>query len=778
MLFLALVPTVCLGVGSFVLFRSNQRTVVAAERQLAAIEALDVVHEASAIVDVIRVASASSAVVSDDLVEVVEAERQNAGASIDELAARLDTRADAVDEFFSDREVSAASELRGSLVHIDLLLNDFVPGEETGSIWNARLFIVSSSIADLWEGFRSGADTELGLNDALVEELIEYRSLLSDERIRGARVIDSGSSSAAPNMRNQLRLVGRDRATAYAVAQATYRQIQDIRSISIMGRDPAAHLSRDLNTAASLSVQQRDSWYLAGSEISATVGVGIDAILFDLAANREATLERARQQRLLQASWSLVLLGLAGLLFWVTGGEVGHRRAVESAHEKALAALSAKAERDPLTALWNRVRPEVRIPQLLAAPANGPIVLIYLDLDRFKAVNDVWGHEVGDHVLVEIARRIEATAPDGYEVVRFGGDEFVIYGVLTGVSRDTAMKVGRSLLDAVGQPIAITATSIVIEATAGMTISTAMSTASELLLEADAALISAKSGRRGSAVLYDRMVRRDTTLIRALPQAITDGELFCHFQPAYSMESNRCIGVEALVRWMHNDELISPGEFVPLAESFGLTTQLTSAVLTAVADLQAEPTFPVDCRVWINISPVEMEVTNFALALVNDARTSGVRLDRLGVEITETAAISDPEHLAAQLRQLREVGIQVAIDDFGNGYSPLGYLRDLPFDVLKLDRSIVSHIDSQADLQIIVRGIIGMMIELGVEVVAEGVERIEEVRWVANAGAHVAQGFLYARPVPQAQVLALLNGVARAEPATPEFTKPGLVAGS
>jgi len=757
MLFLALVPTVCLGIGSFLLFRSNQNTVDAAERQLGAIESLDLVHEASAIVDVMRVASSSSPVVSDEVGLVIGAERENARASLADLSIALDRRPENVDDFFVGREVSAAAELRGSVGHLESLLDDFVPGEETSPVWNARLFIVSATIADLWEGFRGGEDTELGLNDALIEELIEYRSLLSDERIRGARVIRTDMSSAAPNLRSQLRLAGRERSTAYAVAQATYGQIRDVRHISIMGRDPAAQLSRDLNTAASLQLDGRDAWYLAGSEISATVGVSIEAILFDLATERETIVETARQRRFLHGSWSLVLLGLAALLFWVTGGEVGHRRAVESAHEEALAALSAKAERDPLTSLWNRVRPEVRLPQLLAEPADGPIVLIYLDLDRFKAVNDVWGHEVGDHVLVEIARRIEATAPDGFEVVRFGGDEFVIYGPLERAPRDHAVKVGRALLEAVVHPIAITDTSIVIEATAGMTISTAMSTASELLLEADAALISAKSGRRGSAVLYDRMVRRDTTLIRALPKAIADGELFCHFQPTYSMKNRDCVGVEALVRWLHNDELISPGEFVPLAEAFGLTTQLTHVVLGAVAQLQAEPTFPADCRVWINISPVEMEVTNFALALVSDARTRGVRLERLGVEITETAAISDPAHLAAQLRQLREVGVKVAIDDFGNGYSPLGYLRELPFDVLKLDRSIVSHIDSQSDLQIIVHGIIGMMIELGVEVVAEGVERIEEVDWAAAAGAHVAQGFLYARPVPIADVLALVN---------------------
>jgi len=757
LLFLALVPILCLGIGGFILFRANQRTVDAAEHQLKAIESLHIVHEASAIVDVISVASASSAVVSDDVVEVIEAERQNARTSVAELAVALEDQSAHVDEFFAGREASAASELRGSLRHIGSLLGDLEPGQEADPVWNAQLFIVSSAIDDLWEGFQGGENVELGLNDALIEELIEYRSLLSAERRHGARLIDTGVNSSSSNRRNQLRLSGRDRATAYAIAQATYRQMPEMRPLPILARDPAAQLSKELNTATSLDQAARDRWYLEGSEISSTVGVSIEAILFDLADDRRGIVEQARKRRLLHASWSSVLLGLAGLLFWVTGGEVRHRRSVEAAHEAALAALSAKAERDPLTALWNRVRPEARIPQMLTAPAAGPIVLVYLDLDRFKAVNDVWGHEVGDLVLVEIARRVEQTAPDGFEVVRFGGDEFVVYGPLSTSPQKSASRVGEALLEAVARPIAITDTSIVIEATAGMTISTATSTASELLLEADAALITAKRGRRGAAVLYDRVARRDTTLIRALPKAISDGELFCHFQPAYSMASNRCIGVEALIRWMHHDEIISPGEFVPLAESFGLTTQLTHAVLRAVAELQAEPTFPVDCRVWINISPVEMEANNFALALVNAARVNGVQLKQLGVEITETAAISDPGHLAAQLRQLREVGIQVAIDDFGNGYSPLGYLRDLPFDVLKLDRSIVSHIDSNLDLQIIVRGIIGMMIELGVEVVAEGVERREEVVWAADAGAHVAQGFFYARPVPHAEALELVT---------------------
>lgn len=503
----------------------------------------------------------------------------------------------------------------------------------------------------------------------------------------------------------------------------------------------------------------RMEWFVETERVLMTGDRWITDTLADIGSNRKAAVQKSLRDRNVNAAFALGVLVLAGGLVWLTMREIADRRRVERAHEDAIQDLTWQATRDSLTGIWNRGQ----LDRLIAshrsrAQPDESIVLAYIDLDEFKPFNDVWGREQGDRVLRRIAERLKMLCGDGWSIVRFGGDEFVVVGLMERPSIATVADFGRRIVDEIALPIGGLDRMIMIEATVGLTMDSQMSeSASEILLEADAAMVLAKKRQRGSALVYDRENQREAKLLRALPKAIEDGELGAWFQPAYDMATNECVAVEALARWTRSDgQMISPGEFIPLAESYGLMSQLTSNILHQAAMLLREPAFPETCRVWINVSAVELDSRDFSDQFVSSASKFNIDLARLGVEITETAAIRHPANLRDALRRLRHEGVQIAIDDFGNGYSPLGYLREIPFDVLKLDRSIVSHIDSQRDLQLMVQGIVGMMGQLGVEIVAEGIERVEEFRWLASLGVDTAQGFLLAKPVPHPDLLETL----------------------
>lgn len=768
MLGLALVPTIGMIAGALLLFTQDRQKLLVASSELAAVESARLVHELDDVVSELSVMADLSTLESPNLQVGFEADRRNRLAAVTSIEKRFHRLGPSFGAaFHSDGDASAIADFGALLGKVRVQLVQYRPEKPVTHLWLAQQQTTATAISTLWVRLRLAfEESALSAQGEIARSLRSYATAVNDERREGAKVLAAGSDDLFLD-RQDLQAATTHRAVTHAALQVNYqRQAPDPYPES-MSTDSARKLEGHLNRfdhgepLAERETVVKD-WYLDGSDVESMVGADIENIFVRMADDRRSELDSVTQRRWLNAIWSLFALGLAALLFSVTRGEVAHRRSVEEAHDEALQSLITKSERDPLTGLWNRLRPEAALPDLLKA-AEHPVVLAYIDLDRFKPLNDVWGHEVGDAVLKEVAKRLHAIVPSHFDVVRFGGDEFVVFGEMPNADAAMVEKFGRGLAATIARPMSFERYTIPIEATVGLTMANEKSTASELLLEADAALIAGQLNQRGSSLFYDREFRRDTTLVRALPDAMRSGELSCFFQPEYALASGRVTGIEALVRWHRGDEVISPAEFVPLAESFGLMERLTRVVLASVAAIQAEPTLPADCRVWMNVSPVELETKDFALRLVREALRAGVDVRRLGVEITETAAISDPEHLGAELRQLRDAGIRVAIDDFGNGYSPLGHLRDLPFDVLKLDRSMITDVDSQSDLQVIVRGIIEMMSELGVEVVAEGVERIEELEWVRDAGADVAQGFLYARPMPQSEVLDLLVSQERLE---------------
>jgi len=463
---------------------------------------------------------------------------------------------------------------------------------------------------------------------------------------------------------------------------------------------------------------------------------------------------RSRQQIVTALGALLAVLG-TGLLA-LTMVEVRHRRQVEADHRDALDRLDSKAQTDPLTGAWNRRRFDRVLQQRLDNQADdGPVILAYVDLDRFKALNDVWGRTAGDQVLRIVARRLQNIEIGGQapEVIRFGGDEFICFISQHGARQIDASEMGEQLLAAIRQSIVVDGEKHLMTATAGLAISDAATTPDSLLLEADRSLMLGKRVQRGSTVTSDQATAQSNRLVKLLPSALQSGEITCHFQPVFSIDTGEMLHVEALSRWtMENGQAVPPGTFVPLVEAFGMSNSLTRSVLRSISTVMSSDDVPDHIGFWLNVAPVELEEFDFADRLINDIEALNLPASRLAIEITETAAISDPTHFSEQVERLRKVGIEIAIDDFGSGYSPLGYLQDLPIDVVKIDRSLIAHIDTHKGNHQLLTGIIGMLQTQGRAIVAEGVERTEELEWLRERGVDMVQGYLTARPSAPADV--------------------------
>jgi diguanylate cyclase (GGDEF)-like protein len=444
----------------------------------------------------------------------------------------------------------------------------------------------------------------------------------------------------------------------------------------------------------------------------------------------------------------LLLVGLALVVMSLL--EVRRRGEAERAHAEALASLSDKAYRDQLTGLWNRRWIDENLGAMLASlgPDDGAS-LVYLDLDGFKNVNDVWGHDCGDRVLRTLGDRLRQWSDDnrGWELARFGGDEFV---AVVGYGIDPGSGIVNELLQALAELEIENERSAVplrVQASAGVALGSQATKAADLILRADDALSHAKQARRGGAHFYNPTSSRAGELLPGMPAALANDEFRVHLQPIVDLRDFEVAHVEALARWYRPDgSVVSPADFVPLVESYGLADRLTNAVLRDIVRFRSStPQMP---RIWINISPFELAAEDFAARFLRQFGDSSLDLHSIGVEVTESAAIRNVEHVSAVLAQLQAAGIKVAIDDFGAGYTPLGHVRTLPIDVIKIDRQLISHVDSDPINQEIVEGIYRFSRRMGCDVVAEGVERREEIVWLRSCGIRYAQGFLLGRPAP------------------------------
>ncbi|HLZ25069.1 MAG TPA: EAL domain-containing protein [Ktedonobacterales bacterium] len=424
-------------------------------------------------------------------------------------------------------------------------------------------------------------------------------------------------------------------------------------------------------------------------------------------------------------------------------------------------ALTQLALYDALTRLPNRSLFHDRIGQALQGlDASASIALLVLDLDGFKEINDSFGHQVGDGVLEVIGQRLTQAVRVSDTVARLGGDEFAI--VLPATDAEEGLCIAHALTAVLEQPLLVDGHALQTHASIGIASAPIHSRdPSELLRCADVAMYVAK--REGSgAVVYsayqDRQAVDKRALAADLKQAIANGGLELHYQPKVSLISGQAIGVEALARWHHPQRgLIPPDTFVPLAEETGVIGLLTRwALTTALDQLRTWLDDGLDISVAVNLSALNLPEPDLAQFVQHLLETNGVPPNRLQLELTESSLMTDPAQAVAALQRLRDMGIGIAVDDFGTGYSSLAYLKRLPVDELKIDKSFIRHLARDDSDAAIVRSTIGLAHDLGLTVVAEGVE--DEATWqlLMDLDCDVVQGFFLARPAPQSEITAWL----------------------
>ena len=415
------------------------------------------------------------------------------------------------------------------------------------------------------------------------------------------------------------------------------------------------------------------------------------------------------------------------------------------------------ASSDLLTGLANRTALHDAMATTLArAERDGHrMAVLMIDLDRFKPINDRHGHMIGDLVLKEVAHRLRRSLRAGELQARYGGDEFVVVIEETSDPAN-AQAVAQRIVHALGQPMTIDALSLSIGASVGIArYPDDARSEDELLRKADSALYRAKASSRGQVCFYDRGLDEEVAEHAALEQAMRDGiargEFVPYYQPIVELASREVQSLELLCRWNHPTRgLLAPAHFIALAEESGLIGPMMLSVLRqACVDL---PRFPSHWRLSVNASPKQILDATLVTQLLAVLRECDVPPQRLDVELTETALVSDTARARQVMQAMKDAGITVTLDDFGTGYSSLCYLAEMTFDKIKIDRSFVHTLHDRPESAKIVSAVIGLSSSLGVQVVAEGVETERDARVLKQLGCGLAQGYLFGRPVPANQV--------------------------
>jgi diguanylate cyclase (GGDEF)-like protein/PAS domain S-box-containing protein len=428
------------------------------------------------------------------------------------------------------------------------------------------------------------------------------------------------------------------------------------------------------------------------------------------------------------------------------------------------------ANHDALTGLPNRTLLRDRVQQAIvhARRLRSHVGLLFVDLDQFKLVNDSWGHLMGDALLLEVGKRLQRTIREGDTVARLGGDEFVVLLSDLTTPDDTAV-VARKIADALAEPLDLEGRSVSVTASIGVSLYPGDGDDMETLLQcADAAMYRAKEAGRNTFQYYGAemgaQARTRVETESGLRQAIERGELRLYYQPQVSLQTGQVRGFEALLRWLHPQRgLVSPASFIPIAEDSGLILPIGQWALNAACRQAAAWSAGGlgRMKVAVNLSARQFwrgGVTELVRTALGE---SGLPAAQLELEITESVLARDLQQVMLSLEQLRRLGVTVAIDDFGTGYSSLAYLRSLPIQKLKIDKSFIHGIPGDGEATALVGEIVRLAHVLALEVVAEGVETAEQAQFLREAGCESMQGFLVARPMPGDECAPLLRSKRR-----------------
>ena len=429
-----------------------------------------------------------------------------------------------------------------------------------------------------------------------------------------------------------------------------------------------------------------------------------------------------------------------------------------SRREEVMQALAHQASHDPLTGLQNRTRFTETLEEALgtAARTRSKLAVFLLDLDRFKEINDTLGHSVGDHLLIELASRLTDQMPQRATLARLGGDEFAL--LLTDVHSTTVVEnFANFILEEIRHPFMADNVILEVDASIGTSVFPEHGTThDELLQHADIAMYKAK-GLSAGYMLYtpedDPHSVQSLTLTSDLRRAIETNELTLVYQPKVNARDGRTTGVEVLARWQRPGEgVVSPDEFIVHAEKSGLILPLTKWVLNAALEQATKwRTAGHDFEVAVNLSAQLLHHASIVPTVVAILRKWSYPPDRLALEITENAILVDPDHAMAMVAQFAELGVKISIDDFGTGYSSLSYLKNLAANELKIDKSFVMGMDQNASDRTIVKSVIALAHDLGLTVVAEGVETAESLSTLDDFGCDFGQGFHFKKPASAAE---------------------------
>jgi len=432
--------------------------------------------------------------------------------------------------------------------------------------------------------------------------------------------------------------------------------------------------------------------------------------------------------------------------------------------------LQHQAFHDSLTGLANRALFRDRVAHALArqARSHGAVSVLFSDLDDFKTVNDSLGHDAGDQLLVAVAERLRAVMRPEDTTARFGGDEFAI--LLEETDEAGTRRAGERILESLRSPFEFHGRQVVMRASIGAAVTSDSGTEpDDLLRQADLAMYTAKTSGKGRFAFYEpRMHEAAVTRMELkgdLEAAIANKDFELHYQPIIDLRTGHVTGVEALIRWRHAERgLVLPAEFIPIAEETGLIVPLGRWVIgEACRQLNA---WTAEGRLsgprlerltmWVNLSARQLQEPEFVQTIADELKSSGVRPERLTLEITESGLMADLDQSTATLHRLRALGLRLAIDDFGTGYSSLSYLERLPVEVLKIDRSFTAAIGHGRDVPVLVRSIVKLGQTLHMEVLAEGIETAEQLNKLRAIDCRLGQGFYFSPALPAAEVIELL----------------------
>ena len=518
-----------------------------------------------------------------------------------------------------------------------------------------------------------------------------------------------------------------------------------------------AHLARNPVTCVLLDLSLPDAQGLEGLEALRSVAPQVPIVVLS-GLEDEATALRAVQ---------------SGAQDYLTKGRVDERlvtRAVRYAVERKRAEveLLRLALHDTLTGLPNRAlfldRLEVALAR--ARRVDAGVAVLFVDIDRFKVVNDSLGHQAGDRLLTLVAARLSEQVEPGDTVARFGGDEFAL--LCTGIRAEPdAVRVAQRVAQAVSAPFTLDETEVFLTTSVGIAMSDPThQSAPALVRDADAAMHRAKERGRSRHELFDQVMRtaamRRLETENALHRALQRRELRLHYQPEISLDDGRVTGFEALVRWNHPHRgLLSPAEFIPLAEETGLIIPVGAWVIEEACGRVAQwraARPDADLAMSVNLSARQLAAPGLIEHVGTTLERHGLPADALVLEITESLVVAEDDRTRECFEQLRSLGVRIAVDDFGTGYASLAALKRFPADLLKIDRAFVAGLGpngAEAD-EPIVAAVVGLARALKLTVIAEGVERPDQAAAVERLGCDLGQGFLYAPPMPAEAIPSLL----------------------